>query len=71
MFDLFSLKYVEAVLFEVQRFGTIVPTSVPHRTTKDVHLEGFVIPKVSTIGILSGERTSRHLALFPRRKGKK
>ncbi|KAK6620031.1 hypothetical protein RUM44_006431 [Polyplax serrata] len=44
-----NLKYVEAVLFEVQRFGTIVPTSVPHRTTKDVHLEGFVIPKDTMI----------------------
>ena len=43
---LFRLKYVEAVLFEVQRHGSVVPISVPHRSTKDVYFDDYIIPKV-------------------------
>ncbi|EEB10337.1 cytochrome P-450, putative [Pediculus humanus corporis] len=43
------LKYVEAVLFEVQRHGSVVPISVPHRSTKDVYFDDYIIPKDTMI----------------------
>jgi cytochrome P450 family 2 subfamily J len=44
-----NLPYTEATLLEIQRRGTVVPLSVPHRTMKDVELNGFKIPEDTTI----------------------
>ena len=47
--DRTSLPYAEAVLNEVHRFASIVPTSTAHRPTRDVELRGFLIPENSTV----------------------
>lgn len=46
MDDRVNLPYTDAVLHEIQRFGNIVPLSLPHVTNKAIQLEGYNIPKV-------------------------
>lgn len=41
--------YVQAVLLESQRCGNILPFGVPHSTLDDSELNGYKIPKGSTI----------------------
>ena len=40
-----SLPYVEAVMMETQRLGSIAPLGVFHKAMKDTTLRGFKIPK--------------------------
>ncbi|XP_066039677.1 cytochrome P450 2D6 [Chamaea fasciata] len=49
MKDQASMPYTNAVIHEVQRCGDIVPVGVPHMTYRDTELQGFFIPKGTTI----------------------
>lgn len=47
--DRSKMPYVEATLLEVQRFFHIIPISGPRRVLKMCDLEGYTIPKDTTI----------------------
>ncbi|KAH3953158.1 hypothetical protein HBH53_034660 [Parastagonospora nodorum] len=47
--DLDKLPYIHAVMEEIFRWRHILPTGIPHATTKDDHYKGFLIPKNSII----------------------
>ncbi|NXQ22950.1 CP2DK protein, partial [Peucedramus taeniatus] len=49
MMDQASMPYTNAVIHEVQRCGDIAPVGVPHMTYRDTELQGFFIPKGTTI----------------------
>ncbi|NWI51924.1 CP2DH protein, partial [Calyptomena viridis] len=49
MNDQVSMPYTNAVIHEVQRYGDIVPVGLPHMTYRDTELQGFFIPKGTTI----------------------
>ena len=47
--DLKDLPFVQAVISEVLRWHPVAPIGLPHRATKDVHYDGFIIPKDATL----------------------
>ncbi|KFQ44260.1 Cytochrome P450 2D3, partial [Nestor notabilis] len=49
MEDQVNMPYTNAVIHETQRLGDIVPTGIPHTTYRDTELQGFFIPKGTTI----------------------
>uniref|UniRef100_A0A0P6J9C2 Cytochrome P450 n=1 Tax=Heterocephalus glaber TaxID=10181 RepID=A0A0P6J9C2_HETGA len=49
MGDQARMPFTNAVIHEVQRFGDIIPMSVPHMTSRDTEVQGFLIPKGTTI----------------------
>ncbi|KAF1496537.1 Cytochrome P450 2D17, partial [Pygoscelis antarcticus] len=49
MEDQVSMPYTNAVIHEVQRYGDVVPLGLPHMTYRDTELQGFFIPKGTTI----------------------
>ncbi|KAM5174511.1 cytochrome P450 2D14-like [Callospermophilus lateralis] len=49
MGDQARMPFTMAVIHEVQRFGDIIPLGLPHSTTRDIELQGFFIPKGTTL----------------------
>ncbi|XP_016121937.1 cytochrome P450 2K1-like, partial [Sinocyclocheilus grahami] len=47
-----NFSYTDAVIHETQRFANIVPISVPRQTTCDVHLNGYLIKKGTSVWAL-------------------
>ena len=43
--DMASMPFTRACIYEILRHTTIVPLALPHVTTKDVKINGYVIPK--------------------------
>ncbi|XP_036787235.2 cytochrome P450 2D17-like [Manis pentadactyla] len=49
MQDQARMPFTMAVVHEVQRFGDIIPLGAPHMTTRDTEMQGFLIPKGTTL----------------------
>ncbi|XP_061636118.1 cytochrome P450 2J6-like isoform X2 [Phyllopteryx taeniolatus] len=47
MSDRPAMPYTEAVIYEIQRLGNIVPLGFPKMANKEASLGGYIIPKVS------------------------
>ncbi|XP_019201262.1 cytochrome P450 2K1 isoform X4 [Oreochromis niloticus] len=44
-----NLPFTDAVIHEIQRLSSIVPTALPHKTTRDVTFQGHFIEKGTTV----------------------
>nr|XP_043904812.1 cytochrome P450 2K1-like [Solea senegalensis] len=44
-----DLPFVNAVIHETQRLANILPMALPHRTSRDVHFQGYVIKEGTTV----------------------
>ncbi|XP_044154364.1 cytochrome P450 2C55-like [Bufo gargarizans] len=44
-----SLPYTNAVIYEVQRYASIVPNGLPHAALQDIKFKGYTIPKDTQI----------------------
>nr|XP_001502950.2 cytochrome P450 2D14 isoform X2 [Equus caballus] len=49
MGDQARMPFTMAVVHEVQRFGDISPLGLPHMTSRDIEVQGFLIPKGTTL----------------------
>ncbi|XP_069087576.1 cytochrome P450 2D15-like isoform X4 [Pleurodeles waltl] len=47
--DQANMPYTNAVIHEVQRNGDVAPLAVPHMTYRDTEIQGFFIPKGTTV----------------------
>ncbi|XP_019752042.1 cytochrome P450 2J2-like [Hippocampus comes] len=49
LLDRLNMPYTEAVIYEIQRMGNIVPLGFPKMASKETTLEGYLIPKGTAI----------------------
>uniref|UniRef100_A0A8C2S9V6 Uncharacterized protein n=1 Tax=Capra hircus TaxID=9925 RepID=A0A8C2S9V6_CAPHI len=49
MKDKMKLPYTEAVLHEIQRYITLIPSNLPHTVVRDTKFRQYVIPKGTTV----------------------
>ncbi|XP_042103759.1 cytochrome P450 2D14-like isoform X1 [Ovis aries] len=49
MGDQALMPFTVAVVHEVQRFSDIIPLGLPHMTSRDIELQGFYVPKGTTL----------------------
>ncbi|XP_063284167.1 cytochrome P450 2D6-like [Pelobates fuscus] len=49
MGDLLEMPYTNAVIHEIQRCGDIVPLPFPHMAYRDTEIQGYFIPKGTTV----------------------
>ncbi|KAG9483786.1 hypothetical protein GDO78_009615 [Eleutherodactylus coqui] len=62
MGDVLKMPYTNAVIHEVQRSGDIIPLAFPHMTYRDIEVQGFFIPKgTSIITNLSSVLKDKHV----------
>ncbi|KAM9847906.1 cytochrome P450 1B1 [Aulostomus maculatus] len=61
--DQLQLPYVMAFLYEVMRFTTFVPVTIPHSTTTDTSIMGYTIPK-NTVVFVNQWSTNHDKALW-------
>ena len=47
----FRLPYVEATILEVQRYKTLGPLAIAHRTLKDTEVGSYFIPMGTTVSL--------------------
>ncbi|XP_055281901.1 cytochrome P450 2C23-like [Moschus berezovskii] len=47
--DKMNLPYTEAVLHEIQRYITLIPSNLPHTVVRDTKFRQYVIPKGTTV----------------------
>ncbi|XP_068098769.1 cytochrome P450 2D6-like isoform X2 [Hyperolius riggenbachi] len=49
MANILEMPYTNAVIHEIQRFGDILPLALPHMTSRDMDIQGYFLPKGTTI----------------------
>ena len=51
MQDRSHMPYTDAVVYEIQRYIDLIPSSLPHMVTRDVEFRNYIIPKVRLISL--------------------
>lgn len=62
--DQIQLPYVVAFIYEMMRFTSFVPLTIPHSTTTDTSIKGYAIPK-NTVVFISQWSNNHDPAIWP------